>query len=74
MTDQSNDRGVRRRFYTREHLHRLGVTQSPSTLLRLEAVGRWPKRVRIGDHSVVWLKDEVDAHLDMLAADREVAR
>ena len=71
MTDQSTDRGVRRRFYTREHSHRLGVTQSPSTLLRLEASGRWPKRVRIADHSVAWLKDEVDAHLDMLAAERE---
>ncbi|MXP09637.1 helix-turn-helix transcriptional regulator [Pseudoblastomonas halimionae] len=74
MTDQSTDRGVRRRFYTREHLHRLGVTQSPSTLLRLEAGGRWPKRVRIGDHSVAWLKDEVDAHLDKLAAEREAIR
>ena len=48
MTDQTTDRGVRRRFYAREHLRQLGVTQSPSTLLRLEASGRWPKRVRIG--------------------------
>lgn len=74
MTDQSTDGVVRRRFYTREHLRILGVTQSPSTLLRLEATGRWPKRVRIGDHSVAWLKDEVDAHLDALADEREAAR
>ena len=73
MTDQTTDRGVRRRFYTREHLRQLGVTQSPSTLLRLEAAGRWPKRVRIGDHSVAWLKDEVDTHLEQLANKREVA-
>lgn len=64
MAEQSTDRGIRRRFYTREHLHRLGVTQSNSTLLRLEESGRWPKRVRISGHSVAWLKDEVDAHLD----------
>lgn len=74
MTDQLNDGGVRRRFYTREHLWKLGVTQSPSTLLRLEAAGRWPKRVRIGDHSVAWIKDEVDAHLDMLAEERELGQ
>lgn len=74
MTDQTNDGGVRRRFYTREHLRRLGVTQSASTLLRLEAAGRWPKRVRIGDHSVAWIKDEVDTHLDALAAEREAGR
>lgn len=70
MTELSTDRGVRRRLYTREHLQRLGVTQSASTLRRMEAAGRWPKRVRIADHSVAWLKEEVDAHLDSLAANR----
>lgn len=57
-------------LYTREHLHRLGVTQSNSTLLRLEAKGRWPRRIRIGDHSVAWIKSEVDAHIAHLAASR----
>ncbi|HEY9090638.1 helix-turn-helix transcriptional regulator [Parasphingorhabdus sp.] len=57
-------------LYTREHLYRLGVTQSASTLLRLEAKNRWPKRIRISDHSVAWLKSEVDSHIAELAASR----
>ena len=37
---------------TRSDLPRLGLNLSPSTLLRLEAAGQFPKRVRIGAHSV----------------------
>jgi hypothetical protein len=39
---------------TREDLPRLGITISPSTLLRLEAAGQFPKRIRLGHHSVAW--------------------
>ena len=56
----------------REDLPRLGINLSPSTLLRLEAAGQFPKRVRIGAHSVAWLASEIHAHIAMLAAKREV--
>jgi predicted DNA-binding transcriptional regulator AlpA len=56
---------------TRNDLPRLGITISPSTLLRLEAVGRFPKRIRIGAHSVAWLASEVSAHIHSLALARE---
>lgn len=56
---------------TREDLPRLGITLSPSTLLRLEAHGQFPKRVRLGDRSVAWLAHEVFAHVESLALARE---
>lgn len=58
---------------TRNDLPRLGINLSPSTLLRLEAVGKFPKRVRIGAHSVAWLASEIHDHIETLAAEREAA-
>lgn len=58
---------------TREDLPRLGLNLSPSTLLRLEAAGRFPKRIRIGDHSVAWLASEVLEHVAVLASERKAA-
>ncbi|MGR3604813.1 helix-turn-helix transcriptional regulator [Sulfitobacter sp.] len=57
----------------RGDLPRLGINLSPSTLLRLEAAGKFPKRVRIGAHSVAWLASEIHAHIEALAAEREPA-
>jgi prophage regulatory protein len=57
----------------RGDLPRLGINLSPSTLLRLEAEGKFPKRVRIGAHSVAWLATEVHEHIAKLAAERGAA-
>lgn len=59
---------------TRGDLPRLGLNLSPSTLLRLEAEGKFPKRVRIGAHSVAWLASEIHEHITKLAAERDVVR
>lgn len=56
---------------TRGDLPRLGINLSPSTLLRLETAGKFPKRIRIGDHSVAWIASEVFAHLEILAGQRK---
>ena len=55
---------------TREDLPRLGLNLSPSTLLRLEAAGQFPKRLRIGAHSVAWLASEINEHIAKLADER----
>ena len=55
---------------TRDDLPRLGLNLSPSTLLRLEAAGQFPKRVRIGVHSVAWLASEIHEHIAKLAEER----
>jgi len=58
---------------TRQDLPRLGLNLSNSTMLRLEASGQFPKRVRIGAHSVAWLASEIHEHIAKLAADRGAA-
>ena len=59
---------------TREDLPRLGLNLSPSTLLRLEAAGRFPKRIHIGAHSVAWLASEIHEHITKLAAKRKAGQ
>jgi predicted DNA-binding transcriptional regulator AlpA len=59
-----------RLLYSREHLPRLGINLSNSTMLRLEAAGQFPRRVRIGAHSVAWLASEIHEHIAKLAAER----
>ena len=44
---------------TREDLKSLGIWLSNVTLLRLEACGRFPRRVRLSASSVCWLREEV---------------
>lgn len=59
---------------TRDDLPRLGITISPSTLLRLEAAGKFPRRIRLGHHSVAWLATEIEAHIAQLAGARRTDR
>jgi prophage regulatory protein len=59
-------------IYDRSDLRRRGIKLSNSTLLRLESAGRFPKRVRVGDHSVAWIATEIDGHIAHLAQAREV--
>lgn len=58
-------------FYDRLDLRRKGIKLSNSTMLRLEAAGRFPVRIRLGAHSVAWLALEIHEHIDRLAAERE---
>jgi predicted DNA-binding transcriptional regulator AlpA len=73
MENKSDQAVNTRLLYSREHLPRLGLNLSNSTMLRLEAAGKFPKRIRIGAHSVAWLASEIHAHIVSLAAARESA-
>lgn len=44
---------------TRADLKALGIWQSNTTLLRLEAGGRFPRRLRIGGTAVCWDRPEI---------------
>jgi len=61
-------------LYCRADLRRRGIKFSNSSLLRHEKAGTFPERIRLGDHSVAWVASEIDAHLQKLAADREICR
>lgn len=58
---------------TRQDLLKLGLNLSNSTMLRLEAASCFPKRIRIGAHSVAWLASEIHEHIAKLAAERGAA-
>lgn len=55
---------------TRADLKRLGITVSNSTLLRWEARGRFPRRVRLAGTSVAWLLNEIEQWLAERAEER----
>lgn len=55
---------------TRADLKRLGIIVSNSTLLRWEARGRFPRRVRLAGTSVAWLLNEIEQWLSERAEER----
>ncbi len=59
-----------KKLATRTDLKRMGITLSNTTLLRLEARGRFPRRVRIGGTSVAWLMSELNDWLSDRAEER----
>jgi len=48
-----------------------GIPYSPQHIARLEAAGRFPKRIQLGQNRVAWLLREVEAWLDERIAKRE---
>ena len=38
---------------------------------RLEAAGKFPLHIDVGENSVAWFEDEIDAFLEMKAAERD---
>ena len=60
----------RKTLATRDDLKRLGIKVSNTTLLRWEARGRFPRRIRMAGTSVAWLTLEIDAWLAERAAER----
>jgi prophage regulatory protein len=55
---------------TRADLKQLGVVVSNSTLLRWEALGRFPRRIRLAGTSVAWIATEIDARVKARAEER----
>lgn len=63
-----------RLLFTRADLRQRGIMSSNSSLLRWESVGRFPKRVRLGGHSVAWVASEIISHIENLRAERETSK
>ncbi len=54
----------------RADLAQLGIKVSNSTLLRWEAAGRFPRRIRMAGTSVAWLFNEIEQWLADRAEER----
>jgi len=48
-----------------------GIPYSPQHIARLEAAGRFPKRIQLGQNRVAWLLTEVEEWLDERIAKRD---
>ena len=48
-----------------------GIPYSPQHIARLEAVGRFPKRIKLGENRVAWLLTEVEEWIDVRLASRD---
>jgi prophage regulatory protein len=48
-----------------------GIPWSRMHVDRLEKAGKFPKRVRLGENTVAWQEDEIDAMLAAKAAERD---
>jgi Predicted transcriptional regulator len=70
MRNTQDEKPVRRLLLTRADLKALGIWQSNSTLLRLEAAGRFPRRLRLAGASVCWDHDEVMSWIEARKAER----
>ena len=48
-----------------------GIPWSKVQLWRLEKAGRFPKRVKLGEGTMMWVEGEIDAYKAQLLAERE---
>jgi prophage regulatory protein len=51
-----------------------GIPYSPQHIARLEAAGRFPKRIPLGQNRVAWLLSEIDEWLNARIALRDASR
>lgn len=70
MDTTNTNNSIKLLFLRRDDLKALGIWQSNSTLLRLEAAGRFPRRVRLASASVCWDRAEIMAWIDARKAER----
>jgi len=59
-----------RRIISAKELHGI-IPYSPSQIRRLEQQGRFPKRVKLGDHRVGWFLDEIEDYMAACARARD---
>jgi prophage regulatory protein len=55
---------------TRDDLKAMGINKSNTTLLRWEASGRFPRRIRLAGTTVAWIASEIDEWLTERATER----
>jgi prophage regulatory protein len=51
-----------------------GIPYSPQHIARLEAAGKFPKRVQLGQNRVAWVLKEIEGWLDERIANRDALR
>jgi prophage regulatory protein len=60
-----------RRLLGYQALKERGIPWTRVHLARLEAAGKFPLHIDVGDNSIAWFEDEVDEFLEAKAAERD---
>jgi prophage regulatory protein len=60
-----------RRLLDYQALRERGIPWTRVHLGRLEAAGKFPLHINVGDNSTAWFEDEVDDFLEAKAAERD---
>ena len=60
-----------RRLLDYQALRERGIPFTRIHIARLEAAGKFPLHIKIGDNAIAWFEDEIDDHLDVKAAERD---
>jgi len=60
-----------RRLLTFADLKELGIPWSRVHVGRLEAAGKFPQHIDLGENSIAWFEDEIDDFLEAKAAARD---
>ena len=60
-----------RRLLDYQALRERGIPWSRVHIARLEAVGKFPLHIDVGENSIAWFEDEIDDFFEMKAAARE---
>ena len=66
-----NETPIQKKLLSKADVKAIGIWQSNSTLLRLEARKRFPRRLRIGGVGVCYLRDEIEAWIEERAKERD---
>ena len=64
---------MNRLLVSKKELKLLGIPYSPQHIARLEKVGKFPKRIKLGDCRVAWSYREVCDWIDQRIAQRDLA-
>jgi prophage regulatory protein len=60
-----------RRLLDYQALRERGIPWSRIHVGRLEAAGKFPLHIDLGENSIAWFEDEIDDHLEKKAAERD---
>ena len=65
------DKKTGRRLLDYQALRERGIPWSRVHVARLEAAGKFPLHIDVGENSIAWFEDELDAFLEKKAAERD---
>jgi len=64
-------RRIGRRLLTFFDLKARGIPWTRVHVGRLEAAGKFPQHINVGDNRIAWFEDEIDDFLEAKAAERD---